>query len=257
MQAQPRELLICTALASEAETLVRGARRRRGAVPDPGELHDLADASGRSALGGFTGMGSAAVERFFAALGASPETRPRRVVFGGLAGALRPDLAPGSLVLCESAVRVASTPEPAALPSTPALVNRLARAFESTSLPFTRGLVLEVARIEGGPDAKRALAARHPQAHVVAMEDAAAIHAARALEAEIAIVRVVIDGLEDSLPDLSPALDAAGRPRPLAFAAHLARHPSAVLALPALARNFSVARTTLDRALKVAVAALA
>jgi nucleoside phosphorylase len=243
------ELLVLTALAAEAEALVAGSALEPGIVETPAELHRLTAASGRTVLGGFTGLGAAAVRRAFGDLAARAPGRPRRVVFGGVAGALRGELERGELVLVEGAL----DEEGAAVATDRVLTDDLARALEKAHIPFRRGLALEVGRVEGRPEAKRDLARRFPEALVVAMEDATAIRAARGLGAEVAVVRAVVDRLDDRLPDLSPALDGAGRPRPLRLAAHLALRPAAVLTLPVLARSFGRARAALDGALRASL----
>jgi nucleoside phosphorylase len=243
VQASPT-LLILTALASEAQALVAHGKPEVGLVPPPGELRRIWRAGKSEVWAGYTGLGADAARA--AILPFKGERAPKRIVFAGVAGALRGDLDVGDLVVLEGAVS-----EGGGLAETDTgFTAAVEAALERSGLASRRrGMALEVNRVVGAPDDKRALARRFPDACVVAMEDRAAIAAAREIGAEVAAFRVVIDRLGDSLPDLSPGLDAAGRPRALKLAAHLVRQPGALRALPGLARSFGVARSVLERAL--------
>jgi nucleoside phosphorylase len=243
------ELCVLTALASEAESLVACSRAELGLVPAPAEIRRLFLAPSRDVWVGYTGLGREAVRATFAAL--SGERAPRRVVYAGVAGALRGDLATGDLVLLEGALGEGRE----GVRTSPVLTASLATAFERAGLAFRRGWSLEIGKLAGTPDEKRELARRVPEACVADMEDHAALAAARELGpgVEVAAFRVVIDRLADNLPDLSSALDGAGRPRALQLAAHFLRRPGEITALPGLARSFGRARATLDRALSAAL----
>ena len=237
------ELIVLTALAGEAEALLAGAAPFPGA-PAPGAFFRRTLASGRTVLVGFTGMGPAVARetaRAAVRLG-SP------LVLAGVGGALRPDLQPGDLVLLEASQRDASSTSRMAFD--PALTAELGRVFEAAGLPFRRGESVELASIAGTGEQKRALAARVPGAAVVAMEDLAVLEVAREAGIPCAAFRVVVDRIDDKVPDLTGALDGAGRPRPLHFAAKIARSPTLALALPGLARSFLASRATLDPALE-------
>ncbi len=238
-------LLIMTALASEAQSLVTLGRPEVGLVPPPGELRRVWRPSTEVWVG-YTGLGRAAARAAF--LPFKGERAPKRVIFAGVGGALRGDLDTGDIVVLESAFTDASETE--RVETTPRLTAALSEAFERSGLSARRrGAVLEVGKIASTPDDKRALARRWPDALVLGMEDHAAIVAAKEIGAEIAAFRVVVDRLVDSVPDLSPGLDGAGRPLALKLAAHLVRTPAALRALPGLARSFSTAKAVLDRAL--------
>jgi nucleoside phosphorylase len=238
-------LLILTALASEAHSLVTLGRPEVGLIPPPGELRRVWRPRNVEVWAGYTGLGREAARA--AILPFKGEKAPKRVIFAGVAGALRGDLDVGDIVLVEGALDEVSGTR---AETTPGFTATVEAALERSGLASRRrGVVVEVSRVVGSPDDKRSLARRFPDACAVAMEDHAAITAAREIGAEVAAFRIVVDRLSDSLPDLSPGLDAAGRPRALKLAAHLVRQPSALRALPSLARNFATAKGVLERAL--------
>ncbi len=249
-------LLILTALATEADSLVSLGKPEVGLVPPPGELRRLfcprPAEPGRpeEVWVGYTGLGRAVTRAAF--LPFKGEKAPRRVIFAGVSGALRGALDTGDVVMLTGAFSDEPGSELAA--TSPGLTAALEAALEQSGINARRrGTSLEVSRIVSTPDEKRALARRYPDACVVSMEDHAAITAARELGAEVAALRIVLDRLVDSVPDLSPGLDGAGRPRALKLAAHLVRQPGALRALPGLARSFGIAKAVLDRALHAAL----
>lgn len=237
-----------TALAAEAETLVEVGSPECGvAVPPPAVLKRRMLPDGRDAWVGYTGTGPEAAR---AALAAFRDRPPKVVFFGGVAGGLRGDLAAGDLVLLDSVVREGGS----LVETSRELTDAFAAALERHGVAARRkAMAVEVPRIASDPEAKRALARHFPEACVVAMEDHAVVAGARALGAQVVAFRVVLDGLGDHLPDLSPALDGAGRPRPLQFVRHLIGNPGTIRALPGLARTFGVARAKLDAAMEVAL----
>jgi nucleoside phosphorylase len=237
--------LILTALASEAQALVSLGRPEVGLIPPPGELRRVWRPNNNEVWVGYTGLGRGAAR---AALLPFKDRAPSHVVFAGVAGALRGELDTGDIIIFDAALT--DEKEGDRVETTPRLTARLEAALERSGLSARRhGTVLEVSKVIGDAEDKRALARRFPDACAVSMEDHAALAAAREIGAEVAAFRVVLDRLNDSMPDLSPGLDAAGRPRALKLAAHLVRQPGALRSLPALARSFNTAKAVLDRAL--------
>jgi len=102
-----------------------------------------------------------------------------------------------------------------------------------------------VREVASSAEAKAALAERYPEAALVEMETYWAAATAARLGLRLVALRVVIDAREHELPDMTPALDELGRPKPLAFAARLLRRPKTALALPGLARAFDAAQREL------------
>ena len=225
------DLLVVTALRAELEGALPalGKPIETLAVPTPGALA-LYEVAGLRVAAGYTGIGREATERFFDAL----PRRPSAIVHLGVAGGLRDGLVAGDAMLCAHAHSGDETIDCAA-------EERLAGLL---ACPRSGGCVT-VDAVAGTPRAKRALAARYPDALVVEMETFWAARKTRSLGVPSAFVRVVIDAVDDALPDLSPALDSAGRPRPLAMLKHLATRPKAIRQLPKLASAFSRAQNTI------------
>lgn len=228
-------IVIVTPLQSELAGALRelaGARPEALEAPEPGALFQ----AGPERVLGWTGVGRGPTERLLERVAA---LRPARVLHLGVAGALQPGLAAGDALVIERVLRGGEpdqtlTPDP----------EWLAR-WERSDPGLRRGGCLTVDAIADTPARKAELGRAHPGAAVVEMETWWAAAAARGLGLELTCVRVVIDRLEQHLPDLSPALDAVGRPRPLAFARHLLRRPRAIAKLPALASAFQTAERRL------------
>lgn len=218
-----------------------GAARETLIVPKPGALARY-QVGELQVAAGYTGIGREATERFFAAL---PEP-PDAVLHLGVAGGLRGGLVAGDAVLCTQAYSDDEALECAA-------PERLAQLLACAR---TGGCVT-VGAVAGTPSAKRALGARYPEALVVEMETFWAARKAVELGVPSAFVRVVIDGVDDALPDLSPGLDSTGRPRPLAMLKHLATRPRAIGKLPKLASAFSRAQGTIAELIARVVSGLA
>lgn len=230
------ELLVLAPLESEVSDLLQAlGRAGRGepvAVASPARVLSFARPGGAVVVG-WTGMGSAATQRALSALLAR---RPRALLHMGVAGALRRELAPGDAVLVSAVHR---GQERRACELEPGLAARLAAAGAR------QGACVTVERPAGAPADKAALAARHPDALVVEMETWWAHEAARQAGVAFVGLRVVVDGLDQPLPDLGGALDEAGNPRPLKLAATLLRRPGTMRHLPAVGRAFARARERL------------
>ena len=193
---------------------------------------------GGPVLAGWTGMGAAATRRALSTLLARA---PRALLHLGVAGALRAELAPGDAVLVSAVWREG---ERRTCLTAPELASRLG---------VRQGECVSVDALAGSPAAKTALAARYPQALVVEMETWWAAEAALAAGVPYLGLRVVVDRLDQPLPDLGAALDEAGNPRPLALAATLLRRPGTMRHLPAIGRAFAQAR---ERLTALALAAI-
>lgn len=225
-------LLVLSPLESEVADLLRALEARgRGepvAVAAPARVWRFA--RGGEVLVGWTGMGATATRR---ALDGLLAARPAALLHLGVAGALRPDLEPGDAV-----VLTAVSFGPATRPCEPP-------GPWAERLEARRGPAVSVDAPVGTPAAKAALATAHPQALVVEMESWWAAEAAAAAGVPYLGLRVVVDRLDQVLPDLGGALDEAGNPRPLKLAATLLRRPGTVRHLPALGRAFAQARARL------------
>lgn len=189
---------------------------------------------------GWSGVGRGPTERLLARIA---ELEPDRLLHLGVAGALRHGLVAGDAFAIDRVCRAGEapldlTPEPGWL------------AAWGANLQV--GGCVTVDAIADTPASKAALAQAHPDAALVEMETWWAVSAARAHGLTPTCVRVVCDRLDQTLPDLSPGLDAVGRPRPLAFAKHLLRRPSAIAKLPSVAGAFSTAERRLRELIGIA-----
>jgi adenosylhomocysteine nucleosidase len=186
-----------------------------------------------------TGVG---VQRAAAAAAALGDAR-RFVLFvsTGCAGGLAPELRAGDLVLTTTVVDDDGH-EAAAVDAESRAQARL--AAHDAGLRSTEGPVL-CSQTALGAAAKRAAAA----GGAIAVEMEAAALAARAADAQVPFlsVRAVLDGVEDDLTAPGALVDpASGGVRPLAVAAYVATHPSAVAQLMNLQRLQRAARASLE-----------
>ncbi len=157
------------------------------------------------------GIGPVRAERLAAALAALPALDG--VALLGWAGALAPDLGPGAIVVADAAL---STGRPAI-------------ACQPLAVPGARtGPVLTVARALATPAAKAAAASSGALA--VEMEAYPLAAWAAAHHVPFVHARVILDCLNELLPDLPGAFGHDGYPRPLRLLA-------ACAARPALARD--------------------
>jgi nucleoside phosphorylase len=119
--------------------------------------------------------------------------RPRMVISCGLAGALKPQLAPGSLVLASS-VRDESGDT---IVASETLVRATRQALVDHA-PVTEGELLSATRVAATRDEKHALAG--PGRVAVDLESWAAARAAARAKIPWLALRVVVDPLESDLP---------------------------------------------------------
>lgn len=235
--------LIATSLIDEAEASIgrfdRGTLPREETPASPAVAFAIVDQGRLRARAVASGMGADRIERAIATFAA---VKPEVVLIAGVAGGLRDGIAPGDIILATSCLGEDGESAPVDDAASARLFERLeARARRKGGVPPRRGPTLEVNKVASTPAEKRSLAVRFADALVVQMEDRAAARAARAIGAKVVVARAVVDKVDDEVPDLSPGLNPLGRPRPLAFAAHLARNPSAALHMPRLAMGFAKA----------------
>lgn len=233
------DLVILTPLKAEAEPFLARLGPPDGAplpLPAPSCVRSFRVGPAR-VLAGWTGIGADATTRVIEALGADP---PRGLLHVGVAGALSPALRTGDLVICERLLldrAGAETLEAAGAPLDAWLAG----------VPTVRATALTVERVVTTAAQKRSLFER-TSAAVVEMESWHAARAAAAIDVPFAAVRAVCDGHDESLPDLTSALDPVGRPRTLRLLRHLVARPGTISALPRVARSFGIAQAALARA---------
>jgi len=184
------------------------------------------------------------------ALSALPDTE--LVIGTGVVGALSGGLRPGDIVIADRAMKAredSAHPEHV-LPVDPATLNYCERTLHAAGLASSTGAILSSLRVIPNAEGKRA-AKQHSGAIAVDMESAAIAGEATARGIPFAIVRTVIDSLEDEIFGAEMA-DEEGHVKPLAAANYLVRNPSAVLKIPWMIRNLALA----SRALADAIEAL-
>jgi nucleoside phosphorylase len=188
----------------------------------------------------WSGVGRRRTEATLEALAAAGVSE---VVHLGCAGAIRPGLKAGDAFWIKSA-RCENEEFPAlTLPDE----DPLREVLDAAGHELPSAECVSVREVASSAEAKTALAGRYPEAALVEMETYWAAAAAQRLGLRLVALRVVIDAREHELPDMTPALDELGRPKPLAFAARLLRRPKTALALPGLASAFGAAQRELGR----------
>ncbi|MGE0709543.1 MAG: hypothetical protein AB7N76_20785 [Planctomycetota bacterium] len=208
------ELWLLAALPGEVARVPRRGSTPLS-VPAPGSAFRL----GGGGIA-WSGMGRRNTVQLLEALAAAGA---RHVLHLGCAGGLQPGLGAGDARRLVAAWHEGERLE---CPGDAALWARLAAAGHE--LPASE--TVTVREIVDSAQ-KRALAARYEQAAVVEMETYWAIEAAARLGLSLSCLRVVIDGRDDDLPDLSSALDELGRPRVLSFAKLVLTRPSVLSGL--------------------------
>ena len=168
------------------------------------------------------------------------------VVSWGTAGGLDPQVSVGSLVLPDQIIDQQQRVFP---------VDSSWRDQYHASLgavaSVSRGALLQVDEIITAVAGKRQLFARC-QAVAIDMESAAIAAVAQEQGARFIAVRGIVDAADSVVPEwLSQSLSAAGEIRPWALMSRLCRRPLRVFELIQLARAFSAAKSTLQKAAKL------
>lgn len=246
------DLVLLTPLKAEAEPLLALLGEPDGpalSLPEPAYVRPYRVGE-RRVLAGWTGIGAAATVRAVEGLAA---LKPAALLHLGVAGGLAPALRAGDVVVCDRVLLdgVGGLEGDAlACPPEGPLTDWLARIVAAA-----RGAAVTVEHVVPSAAAKRALFER-TGALVVEMESYWAARAARAAGLPIACLRAVIDRQDESLPDLTSALDQVGRPRTLRLLRHLVAQPGTIAALPRVARAFGIAQDALVRVGRDVLAAL-
>ncbi len=247
-------LVIVVAAASEAAAVRRAVRvHRRGScaayeyTPAAGReryRYWKGEAGGRSVVIIRSGLGPrrASMAAGIMHLG----FRPEGMVALGFAGALRPDLRPGSLIVADGTKpEGADGPELLTVATDPALIRAAVQAGEAAGIPTVRGMLVTVPSLAATPEAKAALAASSGAAAVDMEAGAVAAVAARAGVPFLA-AKIIFDGVDELLhPSLMDVVRADGSPRCLRAALLAARDPEVRAALHWAGRRSRAAAGTL------------
>jgi len=249
--ASSKLILVFYAFSREVSTLKRRLRNRT-----PLNLTGLSGFRARLEHGEAafvaTGIGmkrARAIAR--QALAALPETE--LVIATGVVGALSGGLRPGDIVIADRVMRArhdSSHPEQV-LTVDADVVERCERAIERAGLASGFGAILTSTRVLSNAEEKRA-AKQNSGAIAVDMESAAIAIEATARGVPFAIVRTVIDSVEDEIFGAEVA-DDEGRVKPLAAANYLVRNPGAFLKIPWMIRNLAFATRALADAIEVLI----
>lgn len=178
----------------------------------------------------------------------------RLVVGTGVAGALSPGLRPGAIVVAD---RVMKAREDAT--HRRYVVERVVavsaedmahceRALSAARLDFSIGAILTSPRVLADADSKR-LAMEQSGAIAVDMESAAIASEAAKRGIPFAVVRTVVDSLEDEVVGAGIA-DEEGRVKPLKAAGYLMHNPGAMMKLPRMLHNLALATRSLADAIE-------
>ena len=187
------------------------------------------------------------------ALAVLPETQ--LVIATGVVGALSGGLRPGDIIIADRAMRARSDsahPEHVVAVDA-ATLEFCERTLHGAGLPSSTGAILSSPRVIPNAAEKRA-AKQQSGAIAVDMESAAIAGEAVARGIPFAIVRTVIDSLEDEIFGAEMA-DEEGRVKPLAAANYLVRNPGAFLKIPGMLRNLALATRSLADAVEALIKA--
>ncbi len=172
--------------------------------------------------------GSLALADYLATLATTWQTRPSAFLVMGVAGSLTETLPIGQAVLLDHCCSIS----PGSVQNwqstdrhfTEFLQHRLRAPPTATLLPCVKGLTTP--HVVTTAIAKQHLA-QQSGAAVVEMENMTVLKFAQEHQIPIAMLRVVSDGVEHDLPDLSRVFDSVGNLKPFALARTFSQHPIA------------------------------
>ncbi len=241
-------IVVFYAFSREVRALRRRLRQRA-----PLDRHGLRGFRADSAAGEIafvaTGIGMRnAREITRRALSFFPQTE--LVIGTGVAGALSRGLRPGDIVLAN---RVLKSREDSAHPEHvlevgPEELQHCERVLREAGLSFSTGAILTAARVVPDAAAKR-LAKEQSGAIAVDMESAAIAYEAASRGVPFAVVRTVMDSVEDEVFAAEVA-DPQGRVKPLTATNYLVRNPGALIKLPRMLFNLNLAARALADAIE-------
>jgi nucleoside phosphorylase len=172
------------------------------------------------------------------------------IIGTGIAGALSGGLRPGDIVIADRLVRTREDslhPEHV-IPVDRQTIDYCERVMQAAGLEFSTGAILTSRGVLPDAESKR-LAKKESGAIAVDMESVAIAFAATSRGIPFAVVRTVMDSLEDEIFGAEVA-DEEGRVRPLAAANYLVHNPAAFLKMPRMLRNLALATRSLADAIE-------
>jgi adenosylhomocysteine nucleosidase len=182
------------------------------------------------------------------ALSALPQTN--LVIGTGVAGALSGGLRAGDIVIGDRVMtgRDDSARPEQVFPIGAEVIDHCERVLRAAGLESSTGGILSSRRVIPNPHSKR-IAKEQSGAIAVDMESGAIAFEAASRGIPFAIVRTIIDSLEDEIFGAEIA-DEQGRVKPIAAANYLMHNPGAFLKLPAMIRNLALASRSLADAIE-------
>jgi len=182
------------------------------------------------------------------ALDAMPQTE--LIIGTGVAGALSAGLKPGDLIMADRILAIESEGETAR--ATGAIagghLQELGRSLTIAGIRYATGAILTSHRVLATGAEKRR-AKEITGAIAVDMETAALAAEAAARGIPFAVVRAVLDELDDEVAGIGK-VDEHGRLNPLATVAYLVRNPRVALKIPRMMRNLSIAAKSIADAIE-------
>lgn len=172
------------------------------------------------------------------------------VIGTGVAGALSRGLRPGDIVIANRVLKArqdSAHPEHV-LEVGAEEIRHCERVLREAGLSFSTGGILTTPRVVPDPGAKR-LAKEQSGAIAVDMESAGIAYEAASRGVPFAVVRTVMDSAEDEVFAAEVA-DEQGRVRPLAATNYLVRNPGAIVKLPRMLLNLTLAARSLADAIE-------
>jgi nucleoside phosphorylase len=171
------------------------------------------------------------------------------VIGTGVVGALASGLKPGDLILADRIItsRTEGDVEQAAAFGE-AHLDTIRRTLSAAGVGHSTGTILTTSRVL--TVAEKHSANKITGAIAVDMESAAIAVEASARGLPFVVLRAVLDEVDDEVAGAEAMADDLGKVKPLAATAYLVRNPGAVLKLPRMIRNLSLATAAIADALE-------
>ncbi len=172
------------------------------------------------------------------------------VIGTGVVGALASGLKPGDLILADRILASRADGEIAEQVTVidEAHLGAVGRSLSAAGINYSTGAILTTDRVLTVAE-KRAARDRYG-AIAVDMESSAIALEAAARRLPFIVLRAVLDEVDDEVAGAEVMADELGNVKPLAATAYLVRNPGAVLKIPRMLRNLSLATSAIADALE-------
>jgi adenosylhomocysteine nucleosidase len=168
----------------------------------------------------------------------------------GVVGALVSGLKPGDLILADRILARRADGEIAEQVTAidEAHLGAIGRSLSAVGINYSTGAILTTDRVL--TVAEKRAAKDRDGAIAVDMESSAIAVEAAARRLPFIVLRAVLDEVDDEVAGAEAMADDLGHVKPLAATAYLMRNPGAVLKIPRMIRNLSLATTAIANALE-------